>query len=46
MRADRLVLGLFGVASALNILAAGLQSKPLDWATKPLLLPCWRCGTT
>jgi uncharacterized membrane protein YhhN len=39
MRADRLVLGLFGVASALNVIAAGMQSKPLDWATKPLLLP-------
>ncbi len=39
MRADRLVLGRFGVASALNVIAAGLQSKPLDWATKPLLLP-------
>ncbi|MEV4414513.1 lysoplasmalogenase family protein [Catellatospora sp. NPDC049609] len=39
MRADRLVLGLFGVASALNVIAAGIGSKPLDWATKPLLLP-------
>lgn len=39
MRADRLVLGLFGVDAALNILASGLQSRPLDWATKPLLLP-------
>lgn len=39
MRADRLVLGLFGVASALNIIASGIQSRPLDWATKPLLLP-------
>lgn len=39
MRADRLVLGLFGVASALNVIGAGLRSEPLDWATKPLLLP-------
>ncbi|BCJ77690.1 hypothetical protein CS0771_72340 [Catellatospora sp. IY07-71] len=39
MRADRLVLGLFGVASALNVIAAGVASKPLDWVTKPLLLP-------
>lgn len=39
MRADRLVLGLFGVASVLNIVASGIQSRPLDWATKPLLMP-------
>ncbi|GAA2392811.1 hypothetical protein Cme02nite_11670 [Catellatospora methionotrophica] len=39
MRADRLVLGLFGIASVLNIIASGIQSRPLDWATKPLLLP-------
>ncbi|GHJ44854.1 hypothetical protein Cs7R123_21960 [Catellatospora sp. TT07R-123] len=39
MRADRLVLALFGVDATLNIIAAGTENKALDWATKPILIP-------
>lgn len=39
MRADRLVLAVFGVFAVANIVASGLDSHELDLATKPLLMP-------
>jgi uncharacterized membrane protein YhhN len=39
MRADRLVLAVFGVFAVANIVASGLESHALDIATKPLLMP-------
>lgn len=44
-----MILALYAVVALLNLVAAALPSQPLEWATKPLLMPLlavwlWRSG--